>query len=228
MSDQWWKTRGPRNPYEEQLLKKNPWMLESANDPPPPSDQVFENEAQNDPRLERQANRVEDRLDNFGKYTDQSIDMAVSDIRDQTEGRRAAMQGMLARRGIGGTGFEGQMERGLASDEARASAAATSGMRIERDKDYDALLLGSTGAVGAPGAANRADRSLALEAYNTAQSNRRANETLEMQKLQQQIDLLLDTTRLGGMSGMMQAPQPKMGTFSGGGWNMGGGGWGAR
>lgn len=158
-----------------------------------------QNTAQEDPRLAAHAKRIEARLDDPMGSTGRAIDVAGSKIRDAFEGRRSALKGMMAGRGMMSSSSAPEIQAGrLANDEGRAVAGAAADIALARERDNDAFMLGATGALAAPGEAmardrafnlnqflglegnRRADESLALDRWNMGESNRRADQSLSL------------------------------------------------
>lgn len=155
------------------------------------------NTAQYDPYLKKNADRVDKRLDNFGESTGRAIDMATSKIRDASEGRRRALRGLLAGRGaLGSTSSLEEGEGRIADREGQAVNAAAADISMGRERDYDNLLLGATGALGAPGDAAARDRRFNLDATMAAESSRRFDAQMARDDFYQTLNFAL-----GGMSG---------------------------
>lgn len=151
-----------------------------------------------DPYLKTGADVVKKRLEDPTGSTNRAIDVATSHIRDAGEGQAQGIRNMLASRGVAGTGVEANMMGGLAAAQQRDIAGASAGIAMDREKANDAFMLGATGALGAPGAAERADRGLGLSAeeleiqrFNAAAADRRANAALESQNYLAYLDALL-------------------------------------
>lgn len=135
------------------------------------------NTAQIDPYLQRQAARVEKRLDNPEDSTGRAIDVATSKIRDANIGRKRAIQGMLAKRGVlSSSSIPELSEAAMSQQEGQDVNRAAADISLQRERDEDAFLLGSTSTLGAPGSAQRADRSLAQQQWESFEANRRAQE----------------------------------------------------
>lgn len=157
----------------------------------------FRVEAQNDPGADEFQSRVKKRMDSPDEWSGQAIDRATSKIRDATEGRRKALRGMMAKRGVlGDTSVPELSEASLAAQEGRDVAAAATDISLGRERDKDAFLLGSQNAFLAPGQANRADRSLGLQTWQAAEGARLTREANDMQQWMGMLDATLRTLQM--------------------------------
>lgn len=150
----------------------------------------FVNTAQVDPRLDRHAQRIEDRLANPEASTGRAIDMATSKIRDAAAGRQRAIEEQYGAAGMGGSGFETSAALDLEGGVGRAIAGASADISLGRERDEDSFLLGATDALGAPGAAARQDRQLALQQYVAQEGARRQAEAAQLAQQMAILDLL--------------------------------------
>lgn len=151
----------------------------------------FNNTAQDDPRLARLAGRIEDRLANPNQSTGRAIDLAVGRLRDLGEGQKRAGASSFARRGVMGSGVQAGYEAGVDEDVRAKGAGVAADLSLARERDEDAFMLGSAGALGAVGEANRADRRLALDQWMGENAMRlRAWETQEGARRSAEADRL--------------------------------------
>lgn len=159
------------------------------------------NTAQLDPRLDTHATQVQGRIDNPSQSTGRAIDLAVGRLRDLGEGQKRAGSSSFARRGMLGSGGQADFESGIDEDIRREGSGAAADIALQRERDDDAFLLGSTGALAAPGEAARADRSLSQQqwemetsaqqrAYESQEANRQAQEAQAFAQQQAILALL--------------------------------------
>jgi hypothetical protein len=144
----------------------------SSGTPPP-----ITNDAGSDPNLQGLADRINKRLDDPMGSTGRAIDVATSNIRDANEGRRKAVSGMLARRGVLASSSIPEFgEAAIQRNEAADVNKASTNIALGRERDNDQMLLGAAGALSAPGNAARADRSLGLQQWEAAEQARQAHD----------------------------------------------------
>jgi hypothetical protein len=156
----------------------------------------FQTETNYDPRLENLANKVEGRLNDPEGATGRAIDRATGKIRDATEGRRKALQSMMAARGVlSGSSIPELTEGALMSEEGRNIAGASADISLGRERDNDAFMLGAVGALRAPGDAAARDRQMGADIWAQQESLRLARQRAEMDQYLSQLDML---SRLGG------------------------------
>lgn len=171
--------------------------------------------AEDDPFLKRQAERIEGRLADPEKGTQRLIEQGVGAIRDLGTGQereaRAGFERLGA--GVGESGGELEAQNQIKQGIASAGARAASDITTQRARDFDQLLLGSTGALGAVGEASRAERGLGQRTWAQLEAARRAREELEIEKERVALEAA------GQKVGLVQSI---LGLYSGGG---GGGGY---
>jgi hypothetical protein len=122
--------------------------------------QFTEIATQSDPRLERQAARIEGRQDQWADLTGRQTEAAASKRRALTEGQVAALgaSGVSSIPGMGRAALERQ--------EASDITGLTRDISLGREEDLDKYTLEAMGALGAPGEARRAERGQAMSAYD--------------------------------------------------------------
>jgi len=99
------------------------------------------NRANYDPYLKRHAERVEDRLDNFGASTGRAIDQAVGKVRDLGFGQKKAGQQAAAASGLLGTSSIPQFQgRQIDAAVMQQGAGVAADVALGRERDYDSLL----------------------------------------------------------------------------------------
>jgi hypothetical protein len=144
-------------------------MYRPLGDPGPGGGEAapsFTNTAATDPRVSKHLDRLDKRLDDPMGSTGRAIDMAGSKIRDAMDGRRAAVKGMLAGRGVLGSSSVPELSEAAMSDaEGRQVNQAASDISLARERDNDQMLLGATGAYQGAASLNQGDRRLGLEQY---------------------------------------------------------------
>lgn len=160
-----------------------PPVAPAINIPPPPTPSAatpmdsFSNTAQTDPRLGRQLDRLDERLNNPEGSTGRAIDVATSKIRDANEGRRKAVQGMLARRGVlSSSSIPEFSEASMQNSEAADVNQAATNIALQREQANDQVLLGATGAYTASGDAQRAAQALGNQQWQMAEQARQARD----------------------------------------------------
>lgn len=148
------------------------------------------NKAEEDPRLGYLANKVQNRLENPQDSTRRSIDSVGLALRDLQSGQERELDANLAQRGVSGSGMGGAARQQMSADTAGRIGGAARDITIQRARDEDAFLLGSQGALGAPGEANRADRQLAGSLWIENEQNRRQQESADLQRQLAVLNLL--------------------------------------
>jgi hypothetical protein len=143
--------------------------------PPPP----LEVKAQDDPNLTGFLDRIKNRLDNPRDIT-RAIESSGSYLRDAAEGERRSLGTRRDIRGVGASGVADYDEAGVQARLQRAQAGNAANISIQRERDEDAVLTGAAGAFAAPGNANRADRSLALQTWTADNAARIARENQQL------------------------------------------------
>jgi hypothetical protein len=155
---------------------------------PPPARTA--NYAQYDPRLERHAGRVESAYEDFGKGTKRAIELAAGARRDLGYGQRKAGEQRAAAQGVLGTSSIPDFQaRQIDQDVGRDVAGISAGIATGRERDKEQFLLASTGALGAPGEAARADRAgaradqaMEYDRWRVMEESRRAQEAANLQQ----------------------------------------------
>jgi hypothetical protein len=140
----------------------------------------FVNEATTDPYLDANAKAIQERQKNFGATAGRAIDLAGSKIRDAAEGSQRAIEAKYSRLGTFGSGEQAQAEIEQAGDTQNRIASSAADISIGREKDLDAFMLQSTTALGAPGAAARGDRALAIQQWAAQESAKRGQEASDL------------------------------------------------
>lgn len=161
-------------------------------------------EAQYDPYLKRQAERVEAELSGpgYAKTTSEMIERAAAKRRALTVGQKRELEAEAAMRG--GGAIEGMGSAQLQGKESSDIAGESTDISLGRGKDYQQFLLGSTEALGAVGAASRADRASAMQAYQaqvgawgTMMAAQTAREAQQSQQVIAQIEMLSRLMAMG-------------------------------
>jgi hypothetical protein len=125
---------------------------------------TFVNEAQPDPRLAGHLDRLDKRMNDPAGSTGRAIDMAGSKIRDAYDGRRGALKGMMAGRGVlGSTSIPMLSEAAMADAEGRDVAGKAADISLARERDNDQFMLGATGAYTAAAGIDQANRRLGMD-----------------------------------------------------------------
>lgn len=151
--------------------------------PSPSAPTPFVNTAQQDPGIQAQLGRLNARLDNPEGSTRRAIDVATGAIRDANEGRRKAIKGMLASRGVlSSSSIPELTEAKLNRDEASQVNKSAEDIALGREQANDQMLLGATGAFTAAADSARADRSLGLSQYQMAEQARQAADRAAVDK----------------------------------------------
>lgn len=149
------------------------------------------NTAQADPNLQGLANRFNARLDDPTGNSGALIDQATSKIRDANEGRRKAVAGMLAKRGVlASSSIPEFAESSLQKQEGSDVAKATTDITNARQQSNDQVLESAAGAMAAPGNAARADQSLGLQQWQAAEQAREAQDRANLSSWMSTIDLI--------------------------------------
>jgi hypothetical protein len=188
----------------------------SASYPAASSPAPFVNNAQQDPNLTAQVGRINARLDNPEGSTGRAIDQATSGIRDANEGRRKAIKGMLSKRGVlSSSSIPEFSEANLMQQEGADVNKAASGIAIQRERDNDAFLLGSTDALAAPGNAARADRGLGNQQWQMAEQARQSADQAQVQNWMNSLSLINQLGGLGGAGGGGGSSGPWGGGYQG-------------
>jgi hypothetical protein len=126
----------------------------------------FTNTAEMDPTLMEHLGRLRKRLDDPEGSTGRAIDRAGSKIRDAAEGTMGVMRNTLSKRGaLAGTNAGDLLTRDILTKSQSDIADTAAGISLERERDNDSFLMGSTGAFAMPGQNARADRSQAFSEY---------------------------------------------------------------
>jgi hypothetical protein len=154
------------------------------------------NQAQRDPRLEVLGKAVEERVTNPDMSSRRAIDAAGLAIRDLASGQEKEAQVGAAMRGVSGSGMESAAQADIQRDTRGKVAGAARDITLGRERDQDAFLLGSTGALGAAGDAARSDRALTQQAWIENEQNRRAQEQADLSRQLAVLNLL---GNLGGL-----------------------------
>jgi len=145
------------------------------------------NRAQKDPRLDFLGRKVQERIENPERNTRRAIDAAGLALRDLQSGQERELDASLAARGISGSGIGQAARQQMSAETAGRVGGVARDIELQRARDEDAFMLGSTGALGAAGEAARADRSLAGQLWIENEQNKRAQ---EMARLQQTVAVL--------------------------------------
>ncbi len=159
----------PRNPYEAELLKKNPHLqqrqqqqqrggtqIPGGNYQVPPLPKL-ENTAQPDPKLEELWAKWKDNLDApnakmddlWNRYQgqldtsnlDRLQDVTGSKIRDRYEGARSGLQDNLARRGMLGSGVQQELGNELTMSELGDLSQSDATLALADQGRKDSLIL---------------------------------------------------------------------------------------
>lgn len=157
------------------------------------------NTAQIDPRLNFLADKVQGRI-NDPQNAKRAIEASGAAIRDLAEGQRSEL---MARHGAMGTLDSGALESGMEQidrDVAGRVAGSARDIALDTERQNDSFLLGSTGALSAPGASARADRQQALQAWVEDNANKRAAENQQFARISAILNLLQGG--LGSLSGL--------------------------
>lgn len=187
-----WGPTAPSRPVQQP--QQQPVYIPPPPAAAPPAQQPQFN-AEMDPRLLRHADRLERRMDDPEGSTKRAITRSTSEIRDASEGRRKALRGMLSRSGaLGDSSGEAMGTRQILAQEGRDVADSAAGISLARERDNDSFMLGATGALAAPGQGARADRQFGLDAWQTAEAGRRADDAVRSSEWMRNIDLMF---RLG-------------------------------
>jgi len=140
-----------------------------------------------DPRLARHAAAVEGRLGDWDKITGQMVERTAAKRRALTAGQRAEAAEAARVRGA----LPGETESALLGKESSDIAGMMTDVGLAREGAKDAYLLGSTGAMAAPGESARASQALNLQAsglsIREAESRMQADLARERMKLDTQL-----------------------------------------
>jgi hypothetical protein len=117
-----------------------------------------------DPNAQWLVDELKKRMTGQGS-TQQAMDIAGSQIRDIGVGTSKGITEDMARRGISGSGVEANLQGRLAQDLQREQAGSATNIALDRQRQIDALALGSGGIFSAPGQLQQGSQSLALQQY---------------------------------------------------------------
>jgi hypothetical protein len=156
--------------------------------------------AEMDPYLVRHAGNVEKYYDELssGALAGRLTDRMAAKRRAMTEGQRRAFAGEIGKRGLAGPGTT---ERDLLAAERSDIAGGMTDIQLEQEGRRGDFLLGSTGALAAPGQSAREGARLGMERDRMGLDAWSTMQQVQMQR--QRNDLEMALAQLQAMTSMM-------------------------
>lgn len=149
----------------------------------------FNNTAQSNPDLEYAINGLKGQLSN--DTTGHAIDMAGGKLRDLAEGQKSAAAAGRTSRGVSGTGVDDYDNRRIDTGTQRAIAGTATDITLGREAQKDSIYGQIAGAGASQAGINQADRSLALQQWQTDQANQRAREQAQAAQQASILNMIL-------------------------------------